>query len=323
MRLAITGATGFLGGAVVRSGLRAGWSVSATGRDKIAGAVLSGYGAAFHPCEIGDVAGLRRVFAGCDAVVHCAALSSPWGSAEAFEAANVAGTHVVIAAAKGAEVPRIVHVSSSSVYFRFQDQLAVREDMVLPPPVNLYAASKGRAESVVRESGLSAVILRPRGIIGPGDRALLPRLAASALRGPLPLMRGGEALVDVTPVETVAAAVLAALDPRAPSGTYNVSNGEPIRVRALVEATMAAADIRVRWLPVPVPVALGGARLLEFVHRFLPSRPEPIVTAYSLGLMAYSQTLDIEAARTKLGLRASVPVAESVAAAGRAWKART
>ena len=61
--------------------------------------------------------------------------------------------------------------------------------------------------------------------------------------------------------------------------------------------------------------------MLEGIHGMLPNRPEPIVTAYALGLLAFSQTLNIEAARRDLGWSPMLSLAESIAAAGRAWRA--
>lgn len=322
MRLAVTGATGFLGQDIVRTALRQGWDVAATGRDREIGARLTALGATFRASDLQDRDGLAKVFAGAQAIVHSAALSSPWGRPSDFDAVNVGGTRAVADCARALGVSRFVHLSSSSVYFQFRDQLDVHEGAPLPPPVNAYAASKRRSEDIVRLSGLKAIILRPRGIVGPGDRAILPRLIAAAKRGPLPLLRHGEALVDVTPVETVAAAVIAACAPEVIAGTYNISNGEPIRVRALAEAALRAAGVPFRWRRVPLPVALNGARMLERVHAMLPGRPEPMMTAYALGLFAFSQTLNIDAARRNLNWSPTVSLSESIDAAGREWRQR-
>ncbi len=320
MRIAVTGATGFLGGEICRRAIGRGWEVMALGRNVTEGTRLVQLGCRFVAAPLSQIWTLSEAFANLDAVIHAAALSSPWGRHGDFVTANVTGTRNVASAARSAAVRRLVAISSTSVYFRFADQYRIREDLPLPPPVNSYAATKAAAEAVALSAGLSTVILRPRGIIGPGDRALLPRLAAAAARGPLPLFRDGAHEVDVTPVATAAEACLDAATPETPAGIYNVSNGEPVSVRWLVENAMAAIGRPVGWRPLPVGPALAAARLLEWASLARPGRPEPIVTRYGLGLLAYGQTLDLSAARSALGLRPAMSIRECLDGIGKEWR---
>src|SRR5262245_20109584 len=172
MRTVVTGATGFLGGHVVAALRAAGHSVVATGRTRSAGAKLLACGADFHPADVADHDAIDAVIAGADAVVHCAGLSSAWGTASAFRAANVTGTENIVAACERHGVQRLIHISTPSIYFDFTHRLDIDENDPLPAkPVNLYAASKRQAEAAVMAAarrGLDAIILRPRGIFGPG-----------------------------------------------------------------------------------------------------------------------------------------------------------
>ncbi|MFN7180006.1 NAD-dependent epimerase/dehydratase family protein [Hyphomonas sp.] len=313
--IAITGATGFLGGVLARRLLALGQPVIAMGRDREKLAALEKLGARVLPCDLSLGAppadGLEA-----DALVHSAALSSAWGRTGDFRAANVTGTQSAVVLARSIGARRLVHISTPSLYFRFRDQPRVREDAALPAPVNAYAATKREAEQLaLTASDLDPVILRPRGIYGAGDTALLPRLLRAARSGPLPLVRDGAAETDLTHVDDVAAAILAALAaPPAPaSRIFNISGGEPLPIRRIAEAAAARAGASVRWRSIPEVALLAAARTLELAACLHPARPEPRITAYSAGLFAFTQTLDLSAARAHLGWTPQISFGEGLA----------
>lgn len=312
MRVAVTGATGFLGGHLVDRLLADGRDVIAVVRDRTRAAALARRGV---PVVIGDLTGPVETTLRADAFVHAAALSSNWGRRADFFAANVTGTDTAVALARAMGVRRFVHISSPSLYFRRADQFDLREDAALPPPVNAYAETKRLAEDrVLAAPDLNPVILRPRGIYGPGDTALLPRLVRAARRGPLPLLRGGQAVTGLTHVDDVVAAILAALDAGAAATGVPINiSGEAQPVRHIADAACARHGVAVRWRPLPTSLAFAGARLMETVCAALPGRPEPIATVYSLGLFAYSQTLDTSRAAALLGWHPRVSFAEGLA----------
>lgn len=314
-RALVTGATGCLGQHLVAHLLAAGWHVRASGRNTVIGHALSLGGAEFIVGDLDQPGLAERLSANIDVVFHCAALSSPWGPDAAFQRANVEVTQRLVDAAMAHGVRRFVHVSSPSIYFAYADAFDVSETTALPRRfVNAYAASKAEAERVVMVAaarGLDVVILRPRGIFGEHDTALAPRLLRLAASGRVPLFYGGRALVDVTYAGNVADAMLLAAAPGAPTGTYNVTNGEPIAVRDLLKLIFAALGREVRFTDAPYHLLSAGARVSEMVGRAL-NLPEPKLLRYPLGLMAYSQTLDITAATTQLGYRPRVPIADGI-----------
>lgn len=300
MRIAVTGGSGFLGRQVLRRASAQGWSVRSISRGRLS-APADVQDQEAWTCDIRDRDRLRDAFRGQDAVVHCAALSSAWGPRRDFLMQNVEGTRCVIEAAAAAGVARLVHISSSSVYFAFRDQLAIREDQALPSPVNAYAESKQLAERHALAFPGATFILRPRGLFGPGDPHLLPRFLRVLRRGRMPLLRGGRALADLTDVGVAADAVIAALKaPESAGGVYNVSQGQPIAIRDLAERIARGLSCEVSWQPLPLRLALAAAGTLEALARLGGSGREPPVTRYSLGLFAFSQTLDLTAARTRL-----------------------
>lgn len=309
----VTGATGFLGGRVVEDLLESGHAVIASGRQAHALERQQQKGARTLAFDLADRS--TPDLPAVDAVVHCAALSSPWGRYADFHRANVLGTQTALELARQAGARRFVHISTPSVYFRFRDQLNVRETQPLPSPVNAYAATKARAEEeVLAQGNLDPVILRPRGLYGLGDTALLPRLMAAARERPLPLMNKGETVTDLTHVDDVVSAIRAALDlaPNPAQRLFNISGGEALKLKTVTEEAGRRAGVQVRWRRVPSSAALAYAYGLETIARIRPGYQEPRITAYGVGLFAFSQTLDISAARDVLGWTPQISIAEGL-----------
>jgi len=168
--LAITGATGFVGSAVLTEALTQGHTVRALARREQAPRA----GVEWVRGDLGDEAALAALVAGADAVVHVAGLTNTPDPAQ-FAVANVTGTANVLAAMKGAGVRRLVFVSS----------LSARQ-----PELSLYGASKARAEALVEESGLDWTTVRPPAVYGPRDIDMLD-LFRAAKWGVVPLPPGG------------------------------------------------------------------------------------------------------------------------------------
>lgn len=297
----VTGATGFLGGAMVRALLARGEEVIATGRNENKLAKLDSLGAKTIAI---DLAGTEPTCLdeAVTAVIHCAALSSPWGARADFQKANIEGTRTALDIARGLGAKRFVHISTPSIYFRFQDQEHVRESDPLPRPVNHYAATKREAEKIVLAADdLDPIILRPRGLYGAGDTALLPRLVRTAKTRKLPLLRDGAAATDLTHIDDVVAACIAARDEAGCTDRiFNISGGEALPIKYVVEQVAGAMKVDVAWRRLPYSIVAGAAHASEMLCGLLPGRPEPLLTAYTAGLFAFRQTLDISKAETQL-----------------------
>jgi nucleoside-diphosphate-sugar epimerase len=326
-RVLVTGASGFIGAHVARHLHAIGHEVIATGRDPARLAMLSGAG--MRTCA-GDLSrdALLPLIDDAEVVVHCAALSSPWGKRERFLTANVLATERLLDASLQSGVRRFVHFSSPSIYFRLRDQFNMPE--AFEPPrrwINAYAESKWLGEQSVLKAvaaGLSSVILRPRAVFGEGDRAIFPRLLALAERGWFPQIGDGQARIDVTYVANVVAAaeMCMRLDVTGDGRAFNITNGEPMPVNELLGQLFGALDLKVRMIPLPRCLAVTLGALAEKVANILPDRPEPRLSRYGVGVLGFSQTLDISAARQQLGYAPSVSVADGIDRFARWWKSR-
>ncbi len=265
---------------------------------------------------------LTDAAANADAIVHCAALSSPWGHLEDFQRANIASTAEVLAACRANGVRRLVHISTPSLYFGFRDRLAIREDAPLPEPANDYVRTKIAAEALICAAPPPEVaILRPRALFGPWDQTLMPRLLRVMAKGPLPIMRGGRIQLDLTYIDNAVDAVWLALTrplPR-PLATYNVSNGEPRELLDVLAIMAREFDLPLRTRRLPWPLVDWLARGLETAAR-LGNGKEPPLTRYSAGVLAFSQTLDISALRNELGYQPKVGIEEGIRRHAAWWK---
>ena len=299
----VTGATGGLGRVLIETLAEQGREALATGRNRHVGEALP---ARFLAADLAtdDLAPLVE---GVGAVFHLAALSSPWGPAAAFVAANVTATERLLAAARAAGCETFVYVSTPSIYARAADQLRLVETSPLPKRLaNVYARTKYAAERAVLAAdgrGFRTIALRPRAIIGPYDAVLLPRLLKAARRGVLALPRAGRALVEPTDARDVVAALLAAETRASQVGgqPFNLSGGKPIRFADLVTYVFALLERRVKIVSLPAPALLALGAALEALYRLAPGAPEPPITRYGAMTLGWSQTFDLEAAREWLG----------------------
>lgn len=206
MRIAITGATGFVGAEVLEQALGDGLRVNAlTRRAQPPRAKLK-----WVHGSLEDAAALDTLVRDADAVIHIAGVvNAP--DRDGFEAGNARGTMAVVDAMRKRGIRRLVHVSS----------LAARE-----PGLSDYGWSKELAEKHVKASGLDWTIVRPPAIYGPGDKEML-ELFRMAKRGIMMLPPGGR--LSVIHVGDLAALLLALSGERENSltRTYEVDDGTP------------------------------------------------------------------------------------------------
>lgn len=297
MRLAVTGASGFLGGRVCRAAADAGWTVFGYGRR--ANATVDG--AAYRSWDI--TSGPLLMASTVDVVVHCAGSVTDWAPHREQWAANVDGTRHVLDSFPAA---RVVHVSTASVYDPYRPTVLATEDQA---PVrryqNTYGASKAAAERLVLARRPNAIILRPHAVYGPGDTTLLPRVVGAVRRGTLVAVGNGTQRVSLTSIANLTQACLLAASSSA-SGVFNITDSEPVPLADALADILAERAIQARVRFVPLSVAWPVAGLAETAHRLLRRRTPPRLTRYAVSHLAHERTLDITAARTALGYRPSV-----------------
>lgn len=236
MIIALTGATGFLGGHVLRRALDAGHSVRALARKSQA----ARQGVEWIAGSLDNATSLTDLCEGTDAVIHVAGVVN--GDAATFDSGNRLGTLAMLDAAID---KRFVHVSS----------LAARE-----PQLSNYGASKRTAEDAVVASALDWRIVRPPAIYGPGDTDNL-ELFRFAKWGVVPLPPGGR--MSVIHADDLARLVVTLAESDETRVFYEADDAMPggWSHKDFARAIGSAVGRKVMTVPLPTGLVRLGARI--------------------------------------------------------------
>lgn len=330
MKIVVTGAASGLGRNATEWLLAKGHQVIATGRDLHQGKELAQLGAEFRfiDLDFATSAECLSLVKGCDAVWHCAAKSSPWGSESAFMLTNTQVTDRLAAAAGQAGVPRFVHISTPAIYFDFRHRTDIDESFRARRFANHYAKSKFLAEGHIQQRQMQFpltrfTILRPRGLFGPHDRVILPRVLQQIRqhKGVLRLPRGGDALLDLTfTLNVVEAMWLATLQESLPPGAvYNITNHQPQSLSVMLNQLLGEQlGVKFHIKPVAYPVLYSLAAGMETLARL--NGKEPMLTRYSVGAVNFDMTLSQTRASAELRYQPVYSLDEGIALTAKAMR---
>jgi nucleoside-diphosphate-sugar epimerase len=308
-KILITGTSGFLGGRLSKH-LKTSFpdiEIVCTSRSDQKKDDLINHGCTFVQGDLNDPAFTNDLLTGVDAIVHCAALSAPWGKKEDFYMANTLLTSNLLAAALKKGIKRFIYISSPSIYFNFKDRFNVSENDPLPLKiVNEYAFSKLETEKIVHsynQKGFNTVSIRPRAIIGAEDSVIFPRIIRAYLNNKLRIIGNGQNIADLTCVTNVIQAIICALN--APADVmgmaYNISNGEPVNLWDEINYVLSELNYPPVKKKVPYPIIWTIVWLSETLHKLRKKESEPVLTLYGIGTLAKSLTMDISLAKKNLG----------------------
>jgi nucleoside-diphosphate-sugar epimerase len=256
--VAITGASGFVGGHVAQRLVADGWQVRALVRRpdaNLPGRIIA------VPGDLSDSASLTALVAGADAVIHCAGIVGKVSRA-GFQSINVDGTARLAAAANADRPPRFILMSS----------LAARQ-----PGLSAYAASKRDSEQAVTShgDGLDWTILRPAAVYGPGDRATLA-IFRQWRAGFMVVPSNGEQRVSLIHAGDLAAGVAALLASERGSGeTFEIGDRHPDGYGwdHMAKAGGLALGRAVSRIAVPRAILMAGATINLAAHGLIGRTP--------------------------------------------------
>jgi dihydroflavonol-4-reductase len=281
----LTGATGFVGGHVLRELRAAGYAVRALARSrdaKLDAEIVVG--------DLNETGLLARAIDGCRYVVHCAALYSFAPAARGrMHRVNVLGTAGILESARIAGVERAVVTSSSAtLYAHSLDRSA-------------YHRSKVDQERAAIAARVPAVLILPTAPVGPGDAKPTPtgRLVLDFARGKINVLppRGG---MNVVAVEDVARAHVAALERGEPRERY-VVGGENFTFDELWAQLAEVTGRRMPRARIPYGVALAAGWFDEMLCRMQPQR-EPAVPLEGVRISRERMFVDDDRAKSELGI---------------------
>lgn len=318
-RYLVTGATGFVGGALVRDLKRRGHSVTALTRRQDAGLLAAGIHQV-HGELGGDISAIDSVLPQIDSCFHVAAKVGMWGPLAEFERVNVQGTQALLRACQAAGVQRFIYTSSPSVVANGADLRNVDESQPYPAHFEAhYPRTKAAAEKIVlaaHDPGRTRTLaLRPHLIFGPGDSNLIPTIVAKGRSGKLRQIGSGKNLADFSFIDDCVLAHSSAdealaREPSCGGRAYFISQGDPYPLWGFINQVLAAhgeAPVEGR---LPLGLAKLAAAVAEWAARVRGT--EPLLTKFLVSEMGTDHYFSIEAARKLLGYAPRYSVEEGL-----------
>ena len=292
----VAGGTGFVGAAIVRELARRGKPVAVLSRNaERAAKRFPGLAVEYRQGDVTEPATLPATLAGIDAIVGCqqfpnSPIENP-GKGYTFERVDAEGTENLIAAAKASGARQFVYLSGAGA----------------SPEGRHWFRAKWRAETAVRESGLTYTILRPPWVYGPEDAALNRFLGMSRFLPFVPLIgAAGKQRMQPIFVDDVAHAVAESLDnPAADRQLFELGGPEVMSMSDAVRTALQVAGRKRLLLSSPKLVM----KLLASVLQFAPGRP---LTPDAVDFITMDALADAAEIQQKLGLKLT-PLREGLA----------
>jgi nucleoside-diphosphate-sugar epimerase len=317
----VTGASGFVGGAVAHRLLDLGRKVRVACRSPVPD--LEARGAERFELDLADASEVRRACAGASTVFHVGAKVGIWGRYSRFRAVNVEATQAVINGCRDFEVPRLVFTSSPSVVFNGLDLVGADEDQPYGHDIPAYyATTKAVAEAAVLKAdncgSLRTTALRPHLVWGPGDTNLIPRVVERARKGRLRILGSGRNRVDLTYIDNVVDAhllaekTLAERPASAGGRAFFITNDEPVELWLWINDLLGKLGIPILEKNISLPAARRLGAACECVWTLLRLRGEPPMTRFLASELAKDHWFSIERAKRELGYLPRVTMAEGL-----------
>jgi dihydroflavonol-4-reductase len=293
----LTGASGFLGGHLLRELRAAGCTVRALSRRPETDAAIAAQGGVPVRAELTDAASLKAALVGCEAVFHAAADTSMWRPhAAAQTATNVQGTENLLRAAELEDVEAFVHTSSVSAFSHLAHGVIDESVPQLGASswIN-YERTKYLGEQAVRRSTLPWIVFNPAHILGPGDRHNWARLIKMVDRETLPGIPPG--VGSFADVREIASAQVRAWQ-RQRFGQAYLVGGEHISYVDFMHRVGTALGKRTPGRAVPAWALMTFAHLVDAWSRV--TGREPDVTPEGATLTCHERRVDSAKARREL-----------------------
>ncbi len=302
----VTGATGFVGSAVVRALLERGADVRILARPGSDRRNLAGLGIAVYEGDLMIADTLKPALEGCEGLFHVAADYRIWtrDPGPMFRA-NVDGSRAILQAAHELGVKRAVYTSSVAVLGIDPSGKPSNEEtpVTYDDMIGVYKQSKYRAEEavdeVIQETGLNCVIVNPSTPIGPRDIKPTPtgRLVLEAAMGRMPAYV--DTGLNVVHVDDVAAGHLLAFE-NGEKGRRYILGGEDMLLRDILHKVAGIAGVKPPVMQIPrgpiYPIAWAAEKWCS-----LTGRGEPFATVDGLNMSKKKMFFSSARAETELG----------------------
>lgn len=318
MKLLVTGATGFIGGAICCELTTRGDRVRAFHRASSNTRLLDNLPVEHYIGDLNDPASLDRAIKGVDAVIHCAAQLGSMAGWQQYNAVTIQGTRAILEAARNAKVRRFIHTSSVAALGVPESCPSVRDISLLSenhtwnyhPRRWPYGYAKYLAELEVQRAvalGLDAVIVNPTSVFGAGDllRNQTSVIRMVAERGMHLSAPGG---MNVVHINDVVQGHLAALE-HGRCGERYILGGENIPHSRFIQSIMDSAGSHAQLINLPLPLVSLVRKLFFMTSRLLHLNINPSI----LNLAGYYFYYDLEKSSRELRLPTPLDARQAVA----------
>ncbi len=321
----ITGATGQLGSHIAEQLRQQDQAVRVLVRPGSDETFLRSIGAEIVFGDLKDADAVQRAFAGARIVYHSAAKVSDWGAWEAFKEEAETTTRNVVRAATAANIERLLHVSSISVYGHPKEAPVV-EETPLGQKIwmwDYYPMAKLLAENLAREFPRTTVV-RPSWLYGERDRITMPRVIPALLEKRVPIIGSGDNYLNIIYAGDVArGCILAANHPGALGQAYNLCSEGEVTQRDMLNALTDALSLPRVTKKVPYFLAIRFAFVKEAIARLFRRTKPPTITRRAVYLVGRSTQYSIAKARRELGWSPRMPIRDGIQRAVQWYRAST
>lgn len=296
MKIFLTGATGFIGYALVGALVQEGHNVKVLIRNKADQNKFVNLKVEVIVGSLDDDSLLNRELEGIDVVYHLAAIRRDWGhSWSSYRQTNVFLTEKIVTAA----VRKVKHfILISSVKAN--------------NPESNYAMSKKEAEDITRRicicNRLPLTIIRPAIVYGPGDHrdGMIPKLIGLIKSRKFFIVGNGQNRIHLVYITDLISALVSAGSKKGNADTYTIAGEKPITLSCLAE--LIARELKTPIFPLKIPYFLAyfSAFLFELACKSLSLKTEPLLTVGKLKTITQDHIYDIKAAKEKLNFSPKV-----------------
>lgn len=337
MKVAVTGANGFLGSHIVRLLVKKGCQVTSLVRNNSSTTFLGKNAGKIVKINYQDKNRLKEIFNDIDFLIHNAAVSKDWGRYQDFEDINVGLTQNVISAAIQSKVKNIIYISSNSVLGEEDCRDAKKEDAPYKPKINYllesmfpsgmnhYKITKALGEKKAVElsdkKDINLTVLRPVWIFGPREFHAGPYEYCKTVKDGIPVMPGTKNnLFHTVYVEDVARAVYQVI--KKEPQKINIYNIGPMKVQSMHHFYGKFCKNLKRRKPVNLPKVLLDlpVSLMEFFYIIMKIKTPPLLTRARLYMMYASNVYDVTKAKRELDFEADTDIDYAIRKTVKWWK---
>jgi dihydroflavonol-4-reductase len=321
MRLALTGANGFIGGRLCRYLKKRGREVRGLVRSTRGASALKADDIATQRADVRDVASLKKAFQGVDVVVHLAALfNRPDASWEDYRRINVEGVRNVLEVARDCGVSRVIHCSTGGVAVGRGTPPFSEAAPYSPPLWDKYETTKCEGEKFAldfhRRTGYPVVVIRPAQVYGPGDKGKA-KFYRMVRRGVI--VNPGETVKHLIYIDDLCRAFeLAGEKEEAVGEVFIIAGRTPIALKKLIALVADQLDVSCPKMVLPALPVTWLCTATEFACNL--AHVKPILFRRSMDFFTRSVQFDVSKAREILRFEDRIGVPDGVAATTRWYK---